>query len=166
MIAHSFSKLVAGLGMLTAMVGSAFAQSPTSFAESYAEANAYNYSYISMVMSNGLADVMADDGLEGEVAQLINDRCTDAFFHCYDALVDNDNSQWSEAVDDLESALLWCDTLVVFASDSQPSSVQAQIEQLMWYLEIALANAEDAVPVRKYRYLTPIYPTKSTTTSR
>ena len=149
MIARKLTQSASCFALLGLLAGASWAQSPSSLADNNYEYNAYNYSYISKVIANGLADAMADDGVEGEVALLVSDLCDDAFFHCYDALVEDDDSLWTEALDDLEMARSWCNTLIVFAEDSQPSSVQQQIDSLMWYLDIAIENADKAKPVTK-----------------
>ncbi|EMI56284.1 hypothetical protein [Rhodopirellula sallentina] len=140
------SKWVAPIVCLAVMAVNANAGSPTSLADDSDQYNAYVYSYVSMVYADGISNVIGDDSLEGEVAILISGFCSDGFFHCFDALVDDDDTLWQDAVDDLELARMWCDTLIVFVEDSQPASVSGQIETLMWYLDIAIANAKDCVP--------------------
>lgn len=156
MILRGIKVAMAGLGCMLA-AGSAIAQHPTSFAESSAEYNAYVYSYNSRVVANGLANSITT-GEEAMVADLVADFVEDGFFHCYDALMNDDDSQWAEAVDDLDMALLWCDTLEVFSQGSQSNSTLGQINNLQWYLGIAIANAEDAMPTPFIWQLPATYP--------
>lgn len=148
MLAANPVKILLSLAMLLAMSVGASA-SPTDNADSTAEYNAYVYTYISRIEADGVASIMADDGIDGETATMVSDFVNDAFKHCYIALLKDDDSQWQGAVDDLKLARLWCETLVVFAQDSYPSSVISEIESLMWNLDIAIANAEAAVPSKR-----------------
>lgn len=156
MFTKMFAKVAAPLVCLALFSTSLAAQSPSSKADNSAQYNAYVYSYVSMVYADGLADVMEGDGETGEVALLISDLCYDGFMHCYKALDKDDDSLWAEAVDDLELARMWCDTLIVFADGSYSSTTLNQIRSLMWNLDIAIENAEDAVPMQKS--LKTIYP--------
>ncbi|WP_201766757.1 hypothetical protein [Rhodopirellula sp. SWK7] len=142
-------KFVAPIACLALLTVTANAASPSSLADDTDQYNAYTYSYVAMVVADGIADTIGDDGLEGEVAIMISEFCDDGFFHCFDALVLDDDQLWQDAVDDLKLARMWCDTLIVFVEDSQPSSVSGQISSLMWYLDIAIDGAEASVPISK-----------------
>lgn len=144
MFTRLMTRSALGLACLTLMVSTASAQSPTSFADNGYERNAYNYSYISMMHANGLALVMSGDDDTGDVANLVADFCNSGFDACYDALMKNDDSLWEDAADDLEAALLWCDTLIVFAQNDYPRGTIQSINNLVWYLEIAIDNAHQA----------------------
>lgn len=149
MSASIISKTFAALLCLSLFaVGTARAQSPTSLAENSDEYNAYVYSYLSWVYSSSIADSISPNTSTGEVAQLVDDYTYDGFMHCYDALVDDDDSSWSQAVYDLEMARMWCNTLIVFADGSESSSTIYNIETLMDYLDIAISRAKAAAPSR------------------
>jgi len=152
MFKHFLSKTVAPLACMVLFSTFSQAANPTSLASSTEEYNAYVYSYTSMVKADGIANVMSDSGTEGEVAQWVADLVGEAFDHCYFALIDDDDSLWADAAEDLSLARFWCDTLVVYAQDSQSGTVVYDIEILMWYLDIAIANAEDATFFTKGRY--------------
>ena len=148
MFTKMIAKVAAPLVCLALFITSLYAKSPTDKADDPAQFNAYAHSYVSMVIADGLADVMEGDGQTGEVALLISDFCHDGFKHCQVALNQDDDSQWAAAVDDLELARMWCDTLIVFAGDSYSYTTLREIRSLMWNLDIAIENAEDAIPLR------------------
>lgn len=150
--------VLGGLVGVTLMAGSVRAQHPTSFAENASQYNAYVYGYHCKVMANGLADTITS-GIDGEVALMISDFCDEAFLHCYDALMNDDDSLWAEALEDYQAARLWCETLVVFVGDSQSTAVTSQIDSLMWYLDIAIDNAAAARPATK-GFSLPSFPRK------
>lgn len=146
MFTKMIAKVAAPLVCLALFTTSLSAQSTSSKADNSAQYNAFVYSYVSMVYADGLADVMEGDGQTGVVALMISDFCYDGFKHCKTALDKDDDSLWAEAVDDLELARMWCDTLIVFADGSYSSTTLNQIRTLMWNLDIAIENAEDAIP--------------------
>ncbi|WP_153559109.1 hypothetical protein [Roseimaritima sediminicola] len=141
-------RFTATTASLVLVAATAHAQSPTQLADDADQYNAYVYSYVSTVYADGIADVVTS-GEAGNVAELIAELTDDGFMHCYDALVNDDDTLWDDAADDLELAHMWCFTLQVFTENSHPSSMQNQISTLMWNLEIAAENARDAVPMQK-----------------
>ena len=126
------------------------AQSVSSQADNNNEYQAYVNTYIAMVQSGGLTNVI-DSGVNGEVTQLVDDLVTDGFYHCYDAIMDDNDSLWLDAADDLELALYWTDTMLTFSQNSESSSTIQQIESLQWRLEIAIDYCKAAAPKRKMR---------------
>ncbi|QEG42822.1 hypothetical protein [Roseimaritima ulvae] len=146
MFTKMFAKVAAPIVCLALFSTSLAAQPPSSKADDSAQFNAYAHSYVSMVIADGLANVMAGDGETGEVALWISDYCHNGFKHCQVALNQDDDTQWAAAVDDLELARMWCNTLIVFAGDSYSYTTLREIRSLMWNLDIAIENAEDAIP--------------------
>lgn len=134
--------------LVIACGGSASAQSPTSMAESSDEYNAYVYSYSAMVYSGGIANVMSGNQTEDELAQFIDELTVSGFLYAYESLVTGDDTLWQNAADELSLARMWCNTLIVYAEDSQSSTTQRNIRTLMKYLDIAADNAQDAAPQR------------------
>ena len=136
------------------MLFASFAQaSPTSNAENSDEYYAYVHTYIARVQSAGLANTI-NQGITGDVAEMIAEMVDDAFFNCYDALMEDDDNLWLDAADDLELALYWTDTLKTFAQQNgYSSSVISSINSLQWRLELAIDRCEAAGP----QYWVPIW---------
>lgn len=140
-----FFGALAPIVCLLLFTGSASAQSPTSKAENADEYYAYVHSYIAMVEANGIANVM-NQGVQGDVAELVAGFTQAGFKHCYVALMKDNDDQWREAAKDLEMALFWSDTLLTYAQTSQSSTTIQNIESLQWRLELAIERAYAAAP--------------------
>lgn len=147
---------VAPVLCLMLSASSAQAQSPTSYAENSDEYYAYVHTYIARVQALGLANTI-DEGVPGQVSELVSSYVNDAFFHCYYALMRDDDNLWLDASDDLNMALYWTDTMLTYAQqNNEPNTVIQQIRSLQWRIELAIDRCEAAGPPQFWIIIWPI----------